>query len=235
MFGALIVALSALLHLQSALAQTTLVIISTSFTDDPTFTPSDTDTNVIESITQTEVNSPTITTTVALGPGPVNEPTFPATLTTCFLVSTQPTATQTEALDPTMSLPPGAQCYAFIREGGGVDEVPLFQVGSDGLTTPFAEPTSTSTFGNIQSTSSSSKKTGKIVGAVLGSVFGCILIGGILLWLRRNNKRRSGRRFSRATAWMRNRPGGWVADEKAPQHYEMQSQQSPSPPRPTHF
>jgi len=236
----------------SAFAQTTLDLTSTSFTDDPVADPSATDTNAIESITQTSVSASTTTTITEFGPGPVNEPTFPATLTTCFVTSAQATATRTESLDPSASLPPGAECYEFISEGGGLDEIPLLQVGSDGLTTPYGwstasfpgdtQPTglSSSSSSGIQSSSSSSKKTGKIVGAVLGSIFGCIIFGGILLWLRRqrrSNSSSNSRRFSRAGNWMRNRPGGWVADEKAPQHFEMQSQQSPSPsaPRPTHF
>ncbi|KLO04502.1 hypothetical protein SCHPADRAFT_911620 [Schizopora paradoxa] len=241
-FSALFLALSAL-RLQTAFAQT-LDLSDTTFTDGSSANPD------IESITETSVTPSSFTTiTVTPTDGGVNEPTFPATLTTCFVVSTAATATETESLDPSASLPVGAMCYEFIREGGGLNEIPLLQVGSDGLTTPYLWSTASfpgdtaptdlgtsSSSSTITSSSSSSKKTGKIVGAVLGSIFGCILIGGILLYLRRHQRKSSNnRRFSRAANWMRNRPGGWVADEKAPQNFEMQSQQSPSPPRPTHF
>ncbi len=53
----------------SAFAQTTLDLTSTTFTDGPVADPSDT--NAIESITQTSVSASTTTTITEFGPGPV--------------------------------------------------------------------------------------------------------------------------------------------------------------------
>ncbi|KAL5519032.1 hypothetical protein ACEPAH_715 [Sanghuangporus vaninii] len=141
----------------------------------------------------------------------LSEPTFPPTLTTCFISPTGTVRTK-QVLDPEASTQPaGAECVEVIRASGHIIEVELFTVAEDGSTVPASVVAPQSTSGIVSSSSSgSSIGTSAIVGAVIGSVFGAALIGATIFWIRRQ------RRSSKPVGNWLNRPAGWVRDEKAP-------------------
>ncbi|PAV22300.1 hypothetical protein PNOK_0225700 [Pyrrhoderma noxium] len=150
----------------------------------------------------------------------LSSPTFPPTLTTCFLPPTGTVLTKHFFDEGTTSYPAGAECIEVIRVSGSVaEQIPLISVSEDGSTLTYqsAIQSWTPLSASIPSSSASSSNlpTATIIGAVLGSVFGFLIIGATLIWIQRQ------RRASKPSGTWFNRPGGWVGDEKHAVSIEM--------------
>lgn len=151
----------------------------------------------------------------------LSSPTFPPTLTTCFLAPTGTVLTKQFFSEGATSYPFGAECIEVIRVSGSIaEEIPLISISDDGSTLTYEASiqswTPLSDLSTISSSSTPSRlSTASIVGAVLGSVFGFMLIGATLLWIQRQ------RRINKASGTWFNRPAGWVRDEKHAVSIEM--------------